>query len=277
MLDAIVSYEAPLRFGVFIMVLSVMVMWELLGPGRALISGRGRRWVTNLLMLVAGTLALRFLMPLLAVGAAVWAEKNDYGLLNLLDLPLWLSVIAGLLILDLAIYAQHVATHHIPVLWRIHRVHHADRDVDVTTALRFHPIELVFSMAYKVVLVAGLGIAPGVVILFEILLNGCALFNHGNVRLPRLFEPVVRAVIVTPDMHRIHHSVRSEETNRNFGFCLSLWDRLFGTYVKEPAAGQTGMAIGLDGTQGDEPDRLWWSLGLPFRALNGRKGSSGGG
>ena len=184
--------------------------------------------------------------------------------MNLLDLPLWLSVLATVLIFDFAIWLQHVITHKIPVLWRFHRVHHADRDIDVTTAIRFHPVEIALSMLLKIGLVYVLGPPALGIILFEIILNGTAMFNHANIRLPVPVDAVVRRVLVTPDMHRVHHSDQRDEHDSNYGFALSIWDRLFGTYIPQPRQGHEDMTIGLQ-WQDDRPSRLGWSLALPFR------------
>ncbi len=269
MLDTVVANEATVRFSAFIVFLSVVAVLELVSPRRPLTQGRGMRWMTNLALLVTGTLALRLLAPILAVGAAAWAAERNIGLLALWDVPLWLHVVVGFLLLDFAIYAQHVAMHHVPVLWRMHAVHHTDRDMDLTTALRFHPAEILLSMAYKVAVVIALGVDPAVVILFEVVLNASAMIHHGNFRIPHWLDRILRHVVVTPDMHRVHHSVDRRETDSNFGFFLTIWDRLFRTYNAEPAAGHLAMTLGLEAYQGKEPARFAWTLGLPFaRSFN---------
>ncbi len=202
-------------------------------------------------------------MPLLAVGAALDAQARGWGLFNALALPGWLEITLAILILDLAIWAQHLVSHKVPILWRLHRVHHADRDMDVTTAIRFHPVEIALSMLLKIGLVYGLGPAAIAVILFEILLNGTAMFNHSNLNLPLWLDALLRRVLVTPDMHRVHHSVHRHEHDSNYGFALSIWDRVFGTYVAQPAQGHDDMTVGLR-WQDDRPGRLLWSLRLPF-------------
>jgi sterol desaturase/sphingolipid hydroxylase (fatty acid hydroxylase superfamily) len=208
--------------------------------------------------------ALRVAVPVLAVGAAGFAQRLDVGLLNLWDPAPWLAFVIALVVLDLVIYAQHVVVHHVPLLWRIHRVHHADRDIDASTALRFHPVEIILSMGIKIAVVMALGAPPAAVIAFEIILNGMAMFNHANLRLPGALDGLLRLAVVTPDMHRVHHSVHMRETNSNFGFNLSLWDRLFGTYRAAPEDGHDRMTIGLAEYQDDRPSQLGFALWLPF-------------
>ncbi len=257
--------EATIRLSSFISLLLIFALWEALNPRKMRALGRTERWFTNITLSVLNSLVLRFLFPVLAVECALVAEDKGWGLLNLLSLPFWVEFIAALLLLDLAIYAQHVLTHHWRPLWRLHKVHHADRDVDVTTAIRFHPIEIAFSMALKILLVLIIGPAAAAVIVFEIVLNGTAMFNHANIRLPTSVDRILRTVLVTPDMHRVHHSVLEAETNSNYGFNLSLWDRLFGTYRPQPSAGHDGMTIGLAPYQGAQPANFVWSLALPFQ------------
>jgi len=210
-------------------------------------------------------LMVRLLFGAAAVGAAFDALTGGWGLFNWLDWPGWAEFALGFVLLDLAIWLQHLLSHKIPALWRLHRVHHADRDMDVTTAIRFHPIEIALSMSLKIALVYAFGISVMVVIIFEVVLNGAAMFNHGNVRIPRAVERWLRWLIVTPDMHRVHHSVDRAEHDANYGFSLSLWDRVFGTYVDQPAKGHGAMTIGLAQCQDDGPTRLGWSLAFPFR------------
>lgn len=258
------SNEGAIRLAAFAGLLTLFILAEALWPRRDRTLGRLQRWTTNGLMTILNTIALRVAVPVLAVGAAGFAQRMDIGLLNMLDVAPWVMVLAAIILLDAAIYAQHLVFHHVPVLWRIHRVHHVDRDIDVTTALRFHPVEILLSMAIKIALVVALGAPPAAVIIFEVLLNGTAMFNHANLRLPVGVDRVLRWLIVTPDMHRVHHSVRVPETNSNFGFNLSLWDRLFGTYKDQPEDGHTSMTIGLSEFQDDRPARLGFSLWLPF-------------
>ena len=255
------------RLGVFLGLFALFATLEALAPRRARSQQRSARWLTNLSIVVLDTLALRALaiaLPLLAVGAAVDAGRMGWGLFNALDWPLWLEVVLAILILDLAIWAQHLVTHKVPILWRFHRVHHADRDFDVTTALRFHPVEILASMMLKIGLVYLLGPTALAVLLFEIILNGTAMFNHSNLRLPLWLDRAVRLVLVTPDMHRVHHSIHRHEHDSNYGFALSVWDRIFRTYRPKPEAGQEQMTVGLE-WQDERPSRLGWALMLPFR------------
>ncbi len=255
------------RLGVFAGLFALFVTLEALAPRRARSQPRSPRWFTNLSIVILDTLALRALaiaLPLLAVGAAVDAGRMGWGLFNALDWPRWLEVVLAILILDLAIWAQHLVTHKVPILWRFHRVHHADRDFDVTTALRFHPVEILASMMLKIGLVYLLGPAALAVLLFEIILNGTAMFNHSNLRLPLWLDRVVRLVLVTPDMHRVHHSIHRHEHDSNYGFALSVWDRMFRTYRPMPEAGHDKMTVGLE-WQDERPSRLAWALMLPFR------------
>jgi len=255
------------RLGVFLGLFALFASLEALAPRRARSQPRSARWFTNLSIVVLDTLALRALaiaLPLLAVGATVDAGRMGWGLFNALDWPLWLEVVLAILILDLAIWAQHLVTHKVPILWRFHRVHHADRDFDLTTALRFHPVEILASMMLKIGLVYLLGPAALAVLLFEIILNGTAMFNHSNLRLPLWLDRAVRLVLVTPDMHRVHHSIHRHEHDSNYGFALSVWDRIFRTYRPKPEAGHDLMTVGLE-WQDERPSRLGWALMLPFR------------
>ncbi len=261
------KYEILLRLSVFLGLFAVFAGLEALAPRRKRVLGRGRRWLTNLSITVLNTLALRALalvVPFLAVGAAVDAWSMGWGALNRVVWPLWIEVLLALLALDFAIWAQHWLTHKVPLFWRFHRMHHADRDMDVTTALRFHPVEILASMGLKIGLIYVLGPQAVAVVLFEILLNGTALFNHANLRLPVWLDRVLRLVLVTPDMHRVHHSVIRAEHDSNFGFALSVWDRIFRTYRAQPEAGHQGMVVGLQ-WQDEKPAQLGWSLWLPFR------------
>ena len=251
--------------------LALFVLLEVLRPRRTRRFTRMRRWPVNLAIVVIDVLVLRVAVTLVAVGAAVgaaiWAQAEGIGLFVLIDLPYWVVVPASVLLLDCAIYWQHRLFHEIPLFWRMHRMHHCDPDFDVTTALRFHPLEILLSMAIKIVLVVALGAPALAVVLFEVLLNGAAMFNHANARLPAGLDRVLRLVLVTPDMHRVHHSVRPEETNSNYGFNLPWWDRLFGSYRAQPRDGHEGMTIGLTAYPDDKPTRLLWLLALPFLPL----------
>jgi len=264
MLEFITQYEAGLRLGVFVGILGLMAGAEALFPRKARTQGRGHRWVSNLLLVIIDSVVVRIVFPIVAVGTAIYANTQGWGVLNLIDLPFWLEILIAVIVLDLLIYIQHVASHHIPVLWALHKVHHADRDIDVTTGARFHPVEIILSMAYKMLMVIILGAPALAVIIFEIVLNACAMFNHSNVRLPLGFDRQLRRFIVTPDMHRVHHSVIMRETNSNFGFSLSVWDRLFRTYIAQPEKGHEGMTIGLSEYQHSGPSSLVWSLWLPI-------------
>lgn len=242
----LLAYEPQLRLAAFLGILAAMVLWELAAPKRRQEIPKVLRWSNNIALVVLDTVILRLSFPILAVGLAGWAEQNGWGLFNILSVPSWLAIVASLLILDLAIYLQHVMFHAVPLLWRLHRMHHADLEFDATTGLRFHPLEILLSMAIKLAIVALIGPPAVAVLLFEILLNGTALFNHGNIRLPVGVDRVLRLIIVTPDMHRVHHSTNPREANSNFGFNLPWWDRLLGTYTDAPGLGHQGMQIGTD-------------------------------
>lgn len=258
--------EALIRLGVFVSLFAVLATLEALAPRRARSQLRSKRWVTNWSVTVINTLTLRlmaFALPLLAVGAALDADTQGWGLFNAISLPLWLEIAIVVLIFDFAIWLQHLITHKVPLLWRLHRVHHADVDMDVTTAIRFHPVEIALSMLLKIGLVYLLGPAAIAIVIFEIILNGTAMFNHSNLALPAGLDRIMRKVLVTPDMHRVHHSVQRSEHDSNYGFCLSIWDQLFGTYIEQPKDGHDAMQVGLE-WQDDRPSKLGWSLALPF-------------
>jgi len=235
---------------------------EALFPARERLQKRRTRWTTNLGLVIIDTLAIRLLFPAIAVGAALWASANGWGLLNIMSLPAWLAVVLAVIVLDMMIYWQHVAFHRIPVLWRLHKIHHADRDLDASSGLRFHPVEIVISMIYKMAVVVALGAPVVAVIAFEILLNACAIFNHANVRLPRWVERPLRQILVTPALHRIHHSVIERETNTNYGFSVIWWDKVFRSYTDKP---EGELMLGLSEYQTDAPSNLWWSLIAPFK------------
>ncbi len=223
------------------------------------------RWINNLSLVLLNSLALHLLLPLMAIDIAYWVIKQGWGILNFIHLPYGLSVILSVVILDMAIYLQHVLFHYIPLFWRLHKVHHADLDYDVTTGLRFHTIEIILSMGIKMLVVLLVGIPPIAVIIFEILLNAAAMFNHGNILLRETVDRRLLLILVTPDMHRVHHSVIIAETNSNYGFNLPWWDRLFGTYIERPRAGHQNMTIGLAKYQQSHRQNLWWMLSLPLR------------
>lgn len=257
--------ESTVRLSVFAGVFVIMATVEALWPRKNRTQPRFSRWFTNMGMVVLDSIAVRIIFPIVAVGVAQYATSKGYGLLNLIVLPFWLKVLISAVLLDMAIYWQHVASHKIPMLWRVHRVHHADRDIDVSTGNRFHPIEIVLSMLYKFAIIFLLGPAAMGVFLFEVLLNGSAMFNHANVRLPLGIDKVIRFLFVTPDMHRIHHSFHKDETDSNYGFNLAIWDKLFGTYIDQPRDGHDDMVIGMKKFQSDKPTSIVWSLLLPFK------------
>ena len=257
--------EPIIRFGFFFVILVLMMLWEVLAPRRSLSVSRPMRWFSNFGLVVINTVMLHALFPLTAVGIAAIAEERSWGLLNNIPLPDWQVVLLSVIGLDLLIYLQHVMFHAIPTLWRLHMVHHADLDFDVTTGLRFHPLEILLSMGLKIVAAVLLGAPAVAVLIFEILLNATSLFNHGNVRLPVKLDHLVRLFVVTPEMHRIHHSVIPRETNSNFGFNLPWWDYVFGTYRARPLVCHKDMKIGLAEFQNNlRVEQLPWMLMLPF-------------
>jgi len=268
--------EPALRLAIFVAVFMIMAALEFLWPRRQLRRRRLRRWLTNVGMAGLASLLVRLLamaprligavsLPLAAVGAALAAEQLGWGVLGLVAWPSWLEFIVAIVLLDFAIWLQHLASHKITLLWRLHRVHHADPEFDLTTGIRFHPIEIVLSMLYKIAWVLVLGPTAMAVLIFELILNAGAMFNHANVAIPRWLDAVLRSVIVTPDMHRIHHSVHPAEHDTNYGFNLSIWDRLFRTYTIAPRDGHAEMTIGLEQYQNDKPTRLVASLAIPFQ------------
>lgn len=256
--------EQIIRLGAFFGVLAVIAVWEIVAPRRMLIDRKARRWLTNLSMVAVSTTAGRFLMPILPVGAALVAEERGWGVLNLVLLPSPLKILISVIALDLVIYLQHVLFHFLPVLWRLHRMHHTDLDIDVTTGNRFHPVEIIISLGIKLAAVLVIGPSAPAVLLFETLLNATSQFNHGNIRMPLSIDRWLRLLLVTPDMHRVHHSVIPRETNSNFGFNLPWWDRLCGTYRPQPEAGHTGMTIGLKEYRNPDSLTFFHLLVQPF-------------
>jgi sterol desaturase/sphingolipid hydroxylase (fatty acid hydroxylase superfamily) len=256
--------EIVIRVGSFLPAFILIAIWEVLAQRRSLTVSKKSRWMSNLGITFLNPLVLRLVFPVLALDMAAVAQEKGWGLLNALDFPYWPAVVIGIILLDLAVYFQHVMFHAIPILWRFHMVHHADLDYDVTTGLRFHPIEIILSMVIKLSVVITLGPPVLAVLIFEVVLNAAAMFNHGNIRLSSKIDEVLRYFIVTPDMHRVHHSVIIRETNSNFGFNLPWWDRLFGTYRSQPAKGHTGMTIGLSQFRDAKRLTLPWILILPF-------------
>jgi sterol desaturase/sphingolipid hydroxylase (fatty acid hydroxylase superfamily) len=257
--------ETVLRLSAFLGVFAVMALWEVFAPRRTQAVSRGRRWPSNLGIVALDTLVVRLVLPVTGVGMALIAEERSWGLLQAVAAPGWIKIVVSLILLDLAIYLQHVLFHAVPLLWRFHRMHHADIEFDVSTGTRFHPIEVLLSMVIKVGVVAALGAPVVAVLMFEVLLNATSMFNHGNVRLPLALDRVLRWIVVTPEMHRVHHSVVPRETNSNFGFNLPWWDRLLGTYRVEPEAGHVAMRIGIEQFRDASELRLDRMLTQPFR------------
>lgn len=259
--------DTELRLGFFFAVLLLMMVLEALFPRRKRQLSRKQRWTTNLTLVVLNTVSLKLMGPLTAIVVAGYALDQGWGLMAFspIPLPIYLEVIIGVILLDLAVYLQHVAFHRIPFLWRLHKVHHVDRDIDVTTGIRFHPLESVISMTYKCVVIVLLGPITLAVIVFEILLNASAMFNHANFRINSWLDRGLRVLFVTPDFHRVHHSVIPKETNSNYGFFLSIWDYLGKTYIAQPHKSHQGMTIGLESYQTNKPAVLGWCLSLPFK------------
>jgi sterol desaturase/sphingolipid hydroxylase (fatty acid hydroxylase superfamily) len=256
--------EPQIRLGVFIGLFCILAVMEFLAPRRELEHVKAKRWFTNWTIVIIDSFVLRLVFTGAAAGVALWAETNGYGLFNLIEVPFALAVVTSFIVLDFAIWFSHLASHKVPVLWKVHRMHHSDVDIDVSTAIRFHPIEIILSMIWKMIIVVALG-APAVsVLIFEIVLNGAAMFNHSNLKLPLGLDRILRLFIVTPDMHRVHHSIVHNETDSNYGFNLAVWDRLFGTYIDQPEAGHDRMKIGLAEWQDERPTNLLWSLKVPF-------------
>jgi sterol desaturase/sphingolipid hydroxylase (fatty acid hydroxylase superfamily) len=263
--DFILGNEMPIRLGFFFGVFGIMALWEWISPRRQLWTSKTVRWANNLGLVFFNSFVLRLVFPAAAVGMAVFASEQGWGLFNYMAAPFWLAVLASVVILDFFIWLQHVMVHAVPVLWRLHRVHHADLDFDVTTGARFHTLEILLSMLIKFAVIMLLGPPLVAVVIFEVVLNATSMFNHGNVRIPAGLDRLLRLVVVTPDMHRVHHSVEDDETNSNFGFNLPWWDRLFGTYRAQPRAGHEAMTIGIRTFREDK----WCSwlpgmLAIPF-------------
>jgi sterol desaturase/sphingolipid hydroxylase (fatty acid hydroxylase superfamily) len=265
MSQSLLANEPLIRLLAFAGIFGAMAAWEILAPRRDQQLGRGARWPSNIGIVVLDTVLVRLVFPTTAVGLALVAEAQGWGLFHALALPGWAGVPIAVLALDLAIYLQHVLFHAVPALWRLHRMHHADLEFDVTTGARFHPIEILLSMGIKLGVVAALGTPAVAVLAFEALLNATSMFNHSNVRMPARLDRVLRWIVVTPDMHRVHHSIAARETNSNFGFNLPWWDRLFGTYRDQPAAGHLGMTIGIEQFRDPAEQRLDNMLTQPFR------------
>jgi sterol desaturase/sphingolipid hydroxylase (fatty acid hydroxylase superfamily) len=258
------EHETAIRIGCFLVIFAVIAIAEIVVPRRPLTVKKSLRWFGNMSVHLLNGAVSRLAFPLLPVGMAIlWAQKG-WGLLNIAPLPEAAAIILSIPALDLVVYAQHVLFHRIHFLWRLHRMHHTDMDLDLTSALRFHPLEIVISLLIKMAAVAVLGPPALAVLIFEVLLNGMAMFNHGNLRIPARPDTLLRGIVVTPDMHRVHHSVLLGESNRNFGFNLSWWDRLFRTYQAQPAAGHEGMTIGLTGFRDIRYERFWKMITIPL-------------
>lgn len=241
----ITQYEVEIRLGCFLGAVTSIAIWEILAPRRELVHSKLIRWANNFGLIFLNSIILRLVFPAVAAGVAVLATENKWGLLNIVEIPYWAAILLSVVALDLLIYFQHVMMHAVPALWRLHRVHHADLDFDLSTGGRFHPIEIIVSMLIKIAAIIVLCPPVLAVVIFEILLSSTALFNHGNIRIPVNIDRVLRYFLVTPDMHRVHHSIESDETNSNFGFNLPWWDRLLGTYRDQPRSGHAEMSIGV--------------------------------
>ena len=271
-MKVITDNEILIRLLFFFGALAVVGVWEVISPRRSLTCSRLKRWPSNLSMAVLNTFILRLIVPTTAIGFAFLVNERSWGLLSQVDLSVSIEIILSVLLLDLAIYLQHVAFHRVPILWRVHRTHHADLDVDVSTGARFHPIEIIISMGFKFAVIALVGVPAVAILIFEVLLNATAMFNHGNIFLGSKVDRFLRTLVVTPDMHRIHHSIFPEETNSNFGFNLPWWDRMFGTYRPNSKVDQRKMTIGLEIFRDGKYSRLNWLLVLPF--LSDKKNST---
>ena len=268
--EFLLANERAIRLSIFLGVFAVMAAWEALAPRRARSHGRLRRWPSNIGIVVLNTVILRIVFPVAAIEFAASVHGGGLGLMGIFGLPGWVEFLIAIAILDLAIYLQHMLFHAAPLLWRLHRMHHQDLDFDVTTGARFHPVEILLSMGIKFMVIAALGPSAAAVLVFEALLNGMAMFNHANAKIPLGVDAILRKIVVTPDMHRVHHSILSNETNSNFGFNLSIWDRLFGTYRAQPAAGHEAMTIGIE--QFREGRELWLDR-LLLQPLRGKAGA----
>ena len=263
------QYDDYIRLGSFAAVFILIAAWEIIAPKRVLSTSKNKRWLSNLTITIINPLIVRSIFPVIAVAMAIKAEKMGWGLLNHVELPGWIELVIGIFVLDLVIYLQHVLFHALPLFWRLHMIHHSDLDYDLTTGLRFHPFEIIISMVIKLSAIVTIGPSGLAVLLFEIILNATSMFNHGNILLSKKADKLLRLFIVTPDMHRVHHSVIIRETNSNFGFNLPWWDRLFGTYRDQPSAGHQNMVIGLAQFRNSKKLTLPWILALPFLGVTG--------
>ncbi|MEP3672865.1 MAG: sterol desaturase family protein [Hyphomicrobiales bacterium] len=271
-MEFLTQNEPAIRLTAFVSIFAAMALLEIVLPRRKIAKHdgkplKGRRWFAHGGLTIVNSVVLRLIFPAAAVGTALYASTNNIGLFNVIEVHWLIAALVAFFVLDFAVWLEHFASHKIPILWRIHRMHHADTDFDVTTALRFHPLEIILSMVWKAAIVIALGAPVAVVLLFEIILNGMAMFNHSNFKLPLRLDRVVRLVFVTPDMHRVHHSTMQLETDSNYGFNFSFWDRAFKTYTAQPAEGHDAMQIGLEYYRDGKPSRLLWLLTLPFKRL----------
>lgn len=258
------EYESYIRLGAFLGIFALLTIWEISTPKRALLELRRFRWFSNIGLIVISSILVRFILPTAAVGVALHVEQDNLGFLNHYDLPFLLQFVLAFVLMDLAIYFQHVMFHALPLFWRFHRVHHSDLDCDITTGLRFHPFEIAISIIFKFIVIISIGAPVLAVVIFEIILNAASMFTHSNIKIPASFEYIVRWFIVTPDMHRIHHSVKENESNSNFGFFISIWDRILGTYTNDPESGHINMKIGLKNFREPKWQNLRWLIYLPF-------------
>lgn len=264
MSEWIVEHAQYVRLGAFVVIFSTMAVMEILRERRELQTSKGQRWATNIGIIVTDSLVLRFVFPMGALGIGYLAGDLSWGLFNVVSVPYWLAILASFILLDFVVWLQHVVFHAVPALWRVHMMHHADLDFDVTTGTRFHPIEMVISMGIKAAAILLLGAPVFAILLFEVLLNGTSMFNHANLDIPKPVDRILRLFVVTPDMHRVHHSAKPKETNTNFGFNLPWWDYLFGTYRDQPEQGHHGMTIGLEQIRDPEKNSYLHLLVLPF-------------
>jgi sterol desaturase/sphingolipid hydroxylase (fatty acid hydroxylase superfamily) len=264
MSEWIVEHAQYVRLGAFVAIFSTMAVMEILRERRELQTSKGQRWATNIGIIVTDSVVLRFVFPMGAIGVGYLAGDLGWGLFNVVSVPFWLAVVASFVLLDFVVWLQHVVFHAVPALWKVHMMHHADLDFDVTTGTRFHPIEMVISMGIKAAAILLLGAPVFAILLFEVLLNGTSMFNHANLDIPRPIDRVLRLFVVTPDMHRVHHSAEPKETNTNFGFNVPWWDYLFGTYRDQPEEGHHGMTIGLEQIRDPEKNTYLHLLVLPF-------------
>lgn len=264
-MDNILNDWAQLRIAIFLGIFLFLALCEFVFPRRAKNNvPQSTRWISNLSIVIIGNFLMRLIFPLLAIEMAILSRNYSWGIFNQFETPYWINIILTIIILDLVIYLQHVMFHAVPIFWRAHRMHHADLDFDVTTGIRFHPIEVILSMGIKIGSVALIGASPIGVLIFEILLNATSMFSHSNLNLPISIDRVLRCIIVTPDMHRVHHSIQEHETNSNFGFNFSFWDRIFGTYLNQPSEGHLKMTIGITDFRNPKYLRLDWLLLIPF-------------